>query len=228
MGSRRGPYFNRLPPLPPNSPPGMGKQGPRARALRFWVQVSPSPLCPRGLRFSACLCCGPARPGGIGLPIKDILDDFRHSRGELKVEFRERSSVVALREPGPDEQQEHGGSQHPSDAHGRRAPAAGESTQEPTATKDREWGPCSARGSSGVARSRPYGKINECTGSKDGGRSSPRSSAASSTPWTRLAAEMEPSSASFWLRLGTQLEAQQAPPTQTARPNQSGRLLEPH
>lgn len=34
------------------------------------------------------------------------------------MEFRDGTGVVALREPGPDEQQDRCGSQHASDAHG--------------------------------------------------------------------------------------------------------------
>lgn len=52
------------------------------------------------------------------LPVEEIQDDFGHAGGELEVEFRGGTGAVALCEPSPDEQQEHGGSQHASDAHG--------------------------------------------------------------------------------------------------------------
>lgn len=52
------------------------------------------------------------------LPVEEIQDDFGRAGGWLGVEFRGRTGVVALCEPSPDEQQEHGSSQQASDAHG--------------------------------------------------------------------------------------------------------------
>ena len=107
----------RRPPLPSHQPPGTCRQSPHARARRARVQVFPSPLRPRGPRLPVLSCRRHAQPGGPRLPLEEVQDDIGHGGGELEVEFRGGIQVVALREPGSDEQQEHGGSQRPTDAH---------------------------------------------------------------------------------------------------------------
>lgn len=83
------------------------------------------PLRPRGLRPSAFSCPRGTQPGVTHLPVEEIQDAFGHGGGELEVEFWGGIGVIALCEPGSDEQQERRGSQHASDAHGCSALGTG-------------------------------------------------------------------------------------------------------
>lgn len=129
----------RGPPLPSHQPPGTYRQGPHARARRARVQVFPSPLRPRGPRLPILSCHRHAQAGGSRLPVEEVQDDIGHGGGELEeVELRGGIEVVALREPGSDEQQKHSGSQHPTDAHGYGTPGVGGRERLPSAAGERD------------------------------------------------------------------------------------------
>lgn len=127
------------PSLPSHQPPGTYRQGPHARARRARVQVFPSPLRPRGPRLPILSCHRHAQAGGSRLPVEEVQDDIGHGGGELEeVELRGGIEVVALREPGSDEQQKHSGSQHPTDAHGYGTTGVGGRERLPSAAGERD------------------------------------------------------------------------------------------
>lgn len=137
MGFSTGLYFHRSPPLPALSLPSRHWQaGPERHSSATRVRVSPSPLRPRGPKPPALICRRLTQPGSARLPVEHVLE-FGHGRGAREAGFRDGTGAVTLREPGPDEKQEHGGSQHPSDAHGDRALRAGGHERRPTGAGER-------------------------------------------------------------------------------------------
>lgn len=196
-------YSNRSPPLAALSLPSRHRQaGPERHSSATRVRVSPNPLRPRGPKPPARICRCPAQPGSARLPVKHVLE-FGWGRGDREAGFRDGTGAVTLREPGPDEKQEHGGSQHPSHAHGGRTLRAAGHERRPSGAGERH-GVREVQGERQLRGGLESPLRSGCRGTGKRGRSGTRSCARRSAPGPRPAAARVRSVCSrSWLRLGT-------------------------